>query len=53
MWIITCECGHEAPMDDFGPSCADECTCPKCGASFQVDLSDPELSDSGDEEGDE
>ena len=38
-WWITCECGHCAHMDDFEPSCADECTCPKCGMFFQVDLS--------------
>lgn len=40
MWMITCpHCRHKADMEDFEPSCADECTCPKCGESFEVDLS--------------
>lgn len=40
MWMITCpECSHEAPLKDFEPSCADECSCPECDAFFQIDLS--------------
>jgi hypothetical protein len=36
MWIITCpECAHRAPLENFGPSCADEVTCPGCGYFFQ------------------
>jgi hypothetical protein len=37
-WWITCECGYCAHMDDFSPSLADECICPKCGVCFEVDL---------------
>lgn len=47
MWWITCpECGHKAPLDDYEPSCADECSCPKCEAFFQVDLSGDEEDES-------
>jgi hypothetical protein len=37
-WWITCECGYCAHIDDFSPSLADECICPKCGMCFEVDL---------------
>ena len=38
MWWITCPnptCGFQAKLMDFEPSCADECTCPKCEEFFQ------------------
>jgi hypothetical protein len=38
MWIITCpECPYTGPLDSYEPSCADECTCPKCGCSFEFE----------------
>jgi hypothetical protein len=48
-WIITCECGYEAPMDDFDPSCADECHCPKCGMCFIPDLTSDDDDDDEEE----
>jgi hypothetical protein len=51
MWWITCpNCGHKAPLKDFEPSLADECSCPQCEEFFQVDLSDPEEDEEDEEE---
>lgn len=48
MWLITCPnscCGYQGPMDEFEPSLADECACPKCETFFEVDLTDDEDDD--------
>lgn len=42
-YTLTCpRCAHKAPAAAFEPSCADECTCPKCGEDFIVEYDDEE-----------
>ena len=51
-WWITCPntmCKFRATLEDFGPSCTNGCTCPKCEKSFQVDLSAPDDEDDDDD----
>lgn len=48
-WIVICpQCEHKADAEDFDPSCADECTCPKCSAHFLFEY--PYEEDEEDEE---
>jgi hypothetical protein len=54
MWSITCpnpECGFKGTLEQYGPSCADECTCPYCGEFFQWE--EPYDGDDEDEDEDE
>lgn len=49
MYIIGCpECDYKGPLKSYAPSCADECTCPKCECFFTIQWDD--LADEGEED---
>lgn len=50
-YILECpRCCHEGPAAEFEPSCADECTCPKCGCEFEFGYPEDEEVDESEEE---
>lgn len=49
MWEVTCpKCGHQGDSEEFDISLCDECCCPKCGTSFEIDTSGDDEEDDTD-----
>lgn len=50
MLLIICpDCGYKAPLREYGPSCADECTCPACELFFTIQWDFPGEDEDGDD----